>query len=261
MGVWLGPMGGGKISGQGDINFTGVSNFAIDANSNWELLLKSNGTLRFLKNPGDVDVFYVGGGFPGGLGTANNIQANGGQGGLGGKTHTIQSTLKKGQNYIIQIGAGGYYTGNTLTNPTASTAFGESSANGSDGSNGGQGSITRSNSRYQAAAKGNDGVFAFNENTSLLNSGVRYAAGGGGAQSMYEYTFNKDGNRAGGTTGGGIGGRISARNDTENGGNGVDNTGSGGGGAWAAYTNTYQEEVGRPGIGGSGIIIIRNHRS
>lgn len=121
MGVWMGPRSS-KFKNADDFTFTGNSSFLSDSSGNWEIVLKSSGAFTFKKDPGTVDLFYVGGGHPGEPGSVptSNIEARGGSGGSGGKIRTEIFRLRRGVSYPITIGEGGYYTGSVKIAPTES---------------------------------------------------------------------------------------------------------------------------------------------
>ena len=172
-------------------------------------------------NSGSYQYGY--GGKDGGSTSGFNVIANGGKGGLGGTSSV----------YVGDGGAGGS-GGGARANSAGSATAGEG---GSDGSNGGNGTAP-----YGTLYKGGTGqgttTREFEEPTGDL-----YAGGGGGSYSNGKTTV------AGGAGGGGTGnGAASGTND------GTANTGGGGGGQ--GYGGTQRNS----GAGGSGILIIRNHR-
>ena len=110
MGVWLGPMinSSGPIQKKSDISYSESSgyDFYIDNNGNWEIRLTKSGDLKFKKNPGDIDVFLVGYGQAGGIGSNNNNNGvNGGTGGYGGQciNHTFTDIIKN-TSYSVVVG-------------------------------------------------------------------------------------------------------------------------------------------------------------
>ena len=206
---------------------------AADGTVNWELALLSgsSATLTFSRVVDQVDVFLVGGGKPG------TSDRDGGKG--GGRVTKLGVAVSAGTPYTFTVGGSNANT----------TIFEETAATGG-GANGGTGAVL---STQAAATKGGNGAYAFGESTSLLYSGRRYGAGGGGG-GYFAGNFTANG-ATGGTTGGGHGGDRSHANAASTG--ATANTGSGGGGrGWdASYNKSYSA-----GAGGSGIIIIRNHR-
>ena len=219
---------------------------------NWEIaILSGNGdNLKFTRVVDSVDIFIVGGGNPGGNASGNiwgdGYYAQGGNGGNGGQCRTITNfSISKNVNYSLKIGASGQST----------IGFGYTSIAGG-GSSGGTGAFERQtpSARYAGTA-GSNGVYAFGNSTTLFSSGTRYGAGGGSGGAI---NINQGGSVGGapGITGGGSGGTISHGDGY----NAVANTGSGGGGGYAKFNNTGDYWAGSGGAGGSGIIIIRNHR-
>lgn len=250
-----GDAGGGSSEGNYP-SFTysaGAENDAYlvgyDENGNWEIaLLKgTNATLKFLENPGDVEIFLQAGG---------KTPANR-KGGSGGAHKVVSSTLSSGANYSVTVGAA----------DADSTFDASSSAGGTAGASGGW-----KPGAQQVAANGGDGVLAFGSATSLIASlsGRKYGAGGGGGK----YYYTEDGTNwtnisatSGGTTGGGSGGTFDNTTSRPTAlpaaGNGEANTGSGGGGTnqWKNSATSQTAVYGAAGNGGSGIVIIRNKRT
>lgn len=274
MGVWLGPMGSKEF-----YKYTGVSQFSQSGN-NWEIKLLSgtNATFKFNKDPGEVDIFLVGAGAPGAGGYNIYNRENtfnysyGGAGGNGGECKTILlAPIQKRRSYVITIGANG---SDTLFDNYIALG-GSSSWVGTDTDTRKQGGVGATSNgsglntsgvvggTQSEAGAGQDGYFAFNE-----NSGIKYGASGGGGGASVQRTGWKDqaagttqvywgtaSNKSGGTTGGGAGGTVNQ--GLANNGSNATNYGSGGGGGGAGI-NTGNTDG---GTGGSGIIIIRNHRS
>ena len=267
MGVWLGPTSG-KFKGESDFEFGGTYEFASDGSGNWEIALLNSDILKFKKTPGVVDIFMVGGGNPGGIGSATSNSDTGGAGGAGGECKTFLSiSLTKNTNYTITIGQSG-----TPTSLVSSTTGTNLSANAGGNNNGGNGATVTNDTRTAVASAGGNGTYAFNTQTNrLLYSEVLFGAGGGGAEVVHQYnatyiysnSSSHGGSNSGGLTGGGAGGKIEV--PLYSGGairytqatKGDSNTGAGGGGAY--YFGPYGTN-GQVGAGGSGIIIIRNHR-
>lgn len=159
----------------------------------------------------------------GGVTSGFNITANGGVGGLGGTSG----------NYIGDGGSGGSGGGAAAINASNATA----GVGGSDGSNGSNGAAPYGTLHNGGTGQGST-TREFGESTGDL-----YAGGGGGSYRNGTTTA------AGGEGGGGTGnGAVNGTN------NGTTNTGGGGGGQ--GYGGTQRNS----GAGGSGILIIRNHR-
>ena len=241
--------------------YTGSSTFIDDGNGNWRIKFLTSGTLTFT-NVGNgingIDVFLVGGGGSGYYRSNNQYSGGGG----GGYTKTQKNvSIVNNTSYSIVIGAGGAIptTEGTGNNGQASSAFGYSASGGYapnkgvfaynliTGGNGGSGGGGAANN---GGSDGSDGecpdcagkgqgstTREFGESTGTL-----YAGGGGGGGDAYGgWVVTKGG------AGGGGGGNVT----NTKAGDGVANTGGGGGNA---------PGLGKCGAGGSGIVVIRNHR-
>lgn len=229
-----------------------------ETGDNWELIFQRPAnapsgpttTITFSKNV-DVEIFAVGGGQPGSAGEdafisadGNNYFAYGGAGGNGGETKTATKQLTKDVAYSVTVGG-----------PGMSTSFDNVTAASGAGAAGGVGARTRDSARNGGA--GGDGAYAFGDANTLYNPGAKYGPGGGGGSAGASATEKPAG--AGGTTGGGAGGGISGTHSA--GANGQANTGAGGGGGSAfAYVHDSEGCL-AGGLGGSGIVIIRNVRA
>ena len=112
--------------------FTENSEDPNDETVNYQIKFFKSGTLTFTQDPGQIDIFMVGGG--GGGGPYNH-----GAGGGGGYTLTVTQTPIVGDSYEIIIGAGGA----AGANGGSTTAFGISveggGAGGTSGGSGGSG--------------------------------------------------------------------------------------------------------------------------
>ena len=266
-----------------------------DGNGNWRIKFFESGT--FIMSYPDVnyiDVFVVGGGGGGGGSGVNDdnswyiIGAGGGGGGYtktcrySNELNTELITINKNTNYNIVIGAGGIAgqcrpnqttipllpggDGGTSSGFECSAAGGKGGPtnyykNGSPGGSGGggggihyAGGTGGSDGSAGAAAGGDYGVSVgngaggagqgsttreFGESTGDL-----YAGGGGGGSGG-----NNGNGGAGGAGGGGSGGNSGGGGTA-----GTKNTGGGGGGSGNSCS------VVSSNAGGSGIVIIRNHR-
>ena len=236
---------------------------------NWKIRFLTSGTLKFsrLKGAeGGIDVFLVGGGGGGapvaGGGVDGSYQYGSGGGG-GGYTRTVSHiNIDTSQEYSITIGAGGAvnsYGGQT-------SAFGSSVNGGSkgtnrNGGNGGSGGSAGSYAQVVGAVGGEDG-----SNGSRNGGGTTPGSGGTGQGTTTREFGVSTAKRygAGGAGGGGAnfysnGAGQGAVNSSGGGGAGVPdgpaNSGSGGAGG------CYLSSNGEAGAGGSGIVIIRNHRT
>lgn len=209
---------------------------APDGIVNWELALLSgtNATITFQRVVDYVDVFLVAGGESGKDPTGYDTQA--GFPGKGGGCVTVNGVPVSFQTaYAFSVGGSDANT--SIFNQIALTGAGAQGGRPSDYNTG------------RRAEAGGDGVYAFGAANSLIFSGRKYGAGGGGGGTVSGGNTFWGGD--GGASGGGHGGDPHNQTKAET--NGAVNTGGGGGGG--AY-NT----LGPYGDGGSGIIIIRNHR-
>lgn len=249
-------------------SYTGTAEKIDDGNGNWRIKLKTSGAFRFtsLGNwNGLIDVFCVGGGCAGGGGTNGQWNAGGGYGkaGSGGYT-TTQKNVQAAANvsYNIVIGAGGQSTlasgGNTyafdvaagggtkLGGGSGGGAYGNTEVNngGSDGGNGDPQDAANIGIDHPASPGRGQGrtTREFGEPTGTLYAGGGGAGGNGSRQAV------------GGAGGGGNGGWSGVDPNTPPS-DGTANTGGGGGGYMYVYSGTQ-----RVGKGGSGIVVIRNHR-
>lgn len=258
--------------------YTGTSQFIQDSTYNWRIKFTTSGTLNFsyLGNASSgVDVFCVGGG-GGSAWRTDDITTGAG----GGRTTTTKgSTVKVNTNYSVVVGAGGS----------------KPSGNNQKGGDGGTSSITALNCSAAGGVGGNGTPDGRVSTTSYFSGSGGGGAGwwggsgtggsdgshGNGPTNSYEYgqgsttrEFGESGGTlysgggaggvrrtadrdwsplAGGAGGGGQGGCITPVEDTEDiiqPSSGAINTGGGAGGsAW-----------GKGASGGSGIVVIRNHR-
>lgn len=236
----------------GDYEIVDDSDTPITATTgNWKIRFLTSGTLRFSSLSGasdGIDIFCVGGG-----GGSNN----GGSGGCGGYTSTVSGvTVTENTDYTISVGAGGAVDasgGDSAFGDLASASGGGTGCTAGGSGGGGGGYRTTDGNGKTGGAGGSDGADGVNgygtattkngtgQGTTTRefgeSGGTLYSGGGGGAAYV-----STDTPGAGGAGGGGNGG---TRNGAS-GGNGGTNTGGGGGG--------YN------GVGGSGIVIIRNAR-
>jgi uncharacterized repeat protein (TIGR02543 family) len=241
--------------------YTGSYLLINDGSGNWRIKFLTDGTFTPLINM-TIDVFLVGGGGGGGTSTGNGAKG----GGAGGHTTTgLSVSVTANTAYPIVIGGGGGIQAGGGT----STGFGynapgggaNNSVNGGTGGSGG-GGASGYNTSYPYAgyggSNGADGGSGAGDSTAGAggagqgsttrefgeSTGALYGAGGSGGVHNYGTAAWV---RSGGETGGGTGGAPN-----NNGGSGAANTGGGGGGG-AGYMKAG-------GYGGSGIVIIRNHR-
>ena len=280
---------GGTINRLGaPVKYTGTFFVKIDESnqSNWECHLLTNGTLTVTKDV-DVDIFLVGGGGGGGsniTGSASNPHWP--SGGGGGRTHTESNVqLARNATYTATIGAGGAkgsdvgsegesggataLVGGTI-NLSVAGGGGGGGTRASGGRAGGIGGYRFFNAGDLQSTQGAEGgrpavnvsetypnSFSLDEKVSAFweDGATPYAGGGAGGGYIDGSGFNSSIGSVGGPVGnyGGEGGGGASCHD------GLPNTGGGGGGAYSRGTNV--SEYLRAGNGGSGIIIIRNHRT
>ena len=251
-----GSAGGG--TGMPEYTYTGNASLIDDGDGNWRIKFLTSGTLTFTKlgsAKGGLDVFCVGGGGAGGSGywDAGNGYGKAGSGGYTTTTKSIQVTANT--NYSIVIGAGGQSAfapggstsafgvtangGTKLGGGSGGGAYGNRDVNngGSDGGNGDpQDAANIGIDHWGSPGKGQGTTTReFGESTGTLYAGGGGAGGNGSKQAK-------------GGRGGGGNGAWNGHQPTS----GAANTGGGGGGMYANLTNV--------GKGGSGIVVIRNHR-
>lgn len=218
---------------------------------NWRLKMLTSGTLTIRNmygSLGNVDLFAVGGG---GGGAVSGTTFRGGGGGAGGNATTVSRANITAQTYNVVIGSGGASgQDGTVSSIGQYTANGGKAGvqvtGGNGGSGGGAGGWGNNVDGGNGGSNGSNGggtEFGSGQGTSTrefgASTGKLYAGGGGGG-----YGQDNSGRRSNPGVGGEGGGANAAENATAN-------TGGGGGGS-----NLY----GTAGSGGSGIIIIRNHR-
>ena len=246
-------------------SFTGSHTIFGDKNAG-RIELYESGTLTLA--PGTYDFFAVGGGGSGGVATRSDV-TNNTPGGGGGYTNT-KSGYSVPRKYAcqVQIGAGGTNGsgGGTIVrtpdgqivisaNPggsqqiLSSKTYGGNGGSGggaySSGGNGGAGGSDGSNGRFGTNYGKYTGVGTGQGTTTRMfaeATNTLFAGGGGGSAGGRGYSVG-----AGGAGGGGASGM------NQNGTAGTPNTGGGGGGFYDGNTSSTI----RPGVGGSGIIVIR----
>ena len=204
--------------------YTGTSQIIDDGSNNWRIKFLTDGTFSMKVNM-SIDAFVLGGGAPG-L-TSSNYP--GGVGGNGGGCSSGTISLTALTTYSIDIG-------DSNLNSTAFSLTGTTGA-GASGAAGGHWYYN-----YPGGTGGTGTCYAFGDTS------IPYGGGGGGGGSRGDNTDYELGG-AGGNLGGGHGGDRNG-----NGVSGTANTGGGGGGGGSGGFG------GEAGIGGSGIVIIRNHR-
>ena len=234
----------------------------------WELVFLSSCKIK-VTTAVSVDVFAVGGGAPGEAGYMSGAQtAHGGKGGKGGARVTSVKTLTANTEYQIDVGVSGQST----------YAFEVTAASGG-GSAGGEGAYATYPGGGDSGGNGTAGGLAFGRASastgrtlyekSFDQDGqdpvVIYFGPGGGGGGAWRSMNSTDASAARGTgaaTGGGNGGKPSATTDYSftAGDPGSANTGAGGGGGGAHLIGYTNVSGAAGGLGGSGIVIIRNHR-
>ena len=229
-----------------------------DGGGNWRIKFLASGTLTLTSKAVTVDVFLVGGGAGGRNGALvdGTWKYGGGDGGGGGYTETVSSiVLQTGVAYPIVIGAGGAANGDGGSSIALGTTVpgGQGKNGGSAGGTYNLQSVGDAGSSDGGSGNGANGGVGQGTTTREFGEadGPLYAGGGGAGGGGGLGTHLYDGG-AGGEGGGGHGKINAIAID----GNGKENTGGGGGGAEGQYPNSAAS--GCPG--GSGIVILRNHR-
>jgi len=250
--------------------YTGSSTVIDDGSGNWRIKFLTSGTFTPLVNM-NVNMFVVGGGGGGGVSCSGYL--GGGGGSAGYSASNLSSTaLTANTAYAVVVGAGGASNtngGQSYFISTSYSAGGGNKGSGSTGASGGAGAgggggysndyVAGTGGSYggnaipggsRSAAGGTGQGWSsceFGQGTlTSCNAGVTAYGGGGSGGAGKNYGGTAGPSIAGGYIGGGRGGSNGV------GGNGVANTGGGGGGG--GYCNFAG------GVGGSGIVIIRNHR-
>ena len=241
-----------------DFNFNNTYEFIGNPEKDWAISFLADGTFNLKSIDGPVDIFLVSGGQSGGISGAHT----GGNGGDGGRKKIFKNVTLEEKDYIVKIGPGGVAKRYTW----------------SDGVNGGDSSLGSKFSSAEGSyigglagawnangANGYNGTYAFDEsNFNVPGKGIGYrfgAAGGSGGSVSYEN--GPFGGGTGGSSGGGKGaGAVWYSGNSHQGTeptSGASNSGSGGGGSGSGGGSGTN--MGWSGNGGSGIIVIRNHRT
>lgn len=252
----------GGAGGSGALSFfsyTGSNIVNDEGDGNWNIELRSSGTLT-LKTNKEIDIFLVGGGGCGGQ--------NGGAG--GGYTTTIAGHSASAGIYTIVVGAGATGTASTGVGANGGTtsAFGYEAAGGVGGKkyNGGAGGSGGGAGSESHTVAGNGGSDGANGGSASDSDSVTRAGGTGQGPSTRAF-----GDADGKLFSGGGGGRGAnatlgwggSGGGAKSGDNATPNTGGGGGSASLDHTfgdTFYSEGNGQYHCGGSGIVIIRNKR-
>ena len=221
-------------------DFTYTGEYAIEYDSGgWKIKFLTSGI--FVSNMQmNCDLFLVGGG---GSGVAVSGQSGGGGGGYTATYHNIQ--IHPGVIYKVIIGDGAPCAGNLSNGYSGSpTIFDTYIVNGGNGATQTTGGSGGSAGGINHGTAGEDGGGTGGQGSTTREfgepSGKLYAGGGSGTN---------------GVAGHG-GGGFSSYNAYSDGENGLPNTGGGGGAGYQSSSRSY-----KAGGGGSGIAIIRNHRT
>lgn len=225
--------------------YSGSAQFINDGNYNWRIKFLTSGTLRFssIGNSSGMDIFVVGGGGGG------DYRVGGG----GGYTKTDYLTLSPNTNYTVTIGAGGaggrgsavaVGSGGTTSFHTVSVGGGGAGNYGAKGGNGGSGgSFAAADGDYpDSVAGGSNG-----------SDGLYNPSWDSGKRGIGQGTTTKEFGSSSGTlyaSGGGVAG-LNNRGSSA-----AANTGDGGQGSGSPSGGGALQA----GSGGSGIVVIRNHR-
>lgn len=237
---------GGSDNGFPLFEYTGAYSLIDDGNKNRRIKFLTSGTL-VMSDSVTIDVFCVGGGGGGRTRGGISDDTHGG-GGAGGYTDLAVVSLTAGVEYQIIIGAGGAANvDGGATTAFAHTANGGTTgaSGGTYGGNGGSGGGCASNlgGSNGANSLGASATQGLGQGTTTREfgdaDGTLYATGGAHYSTHASHHERQDGIA-------GTSGFLTTRN-------GVVNTGAGGGGG---LESTYPG-----GSGGSGIVIIRNHRA
>lgn len=278
MGVWLGPMGSVKFSFtvNGEKATPGIHDKYIylydNTTKNWEIAFLQSCKVTFSQNV-EADFFLVGGGQQGQRGDAEGTYYGakdcGGKGGKGGEVINSSGNIQKRISYPLTIGGSNE---NTIGFGYTAVYGGASGWSGIDGGAGGliQYPQGPGDPSLEDADAGTAGVKAFNGKDTLIETltGTLFGSSGGGGGVIYsQYTQN---NCRFGADGGatsinsslypisqyGKGHNYDNDPSSDDKFSGRQNTGQGGGGGGQERDTPHN---GAPG--GSGIIIIRNHRA
>lgn len=225
--------------------------FKHDDSGNWEICFTGDCDITFSRILQNIDVFVVAGGRTGGSGDGSGAKGgNGGKG--GGVANGVNIPVFPQVENKIHVGQ----------SDQDSFAFGVTAFSGAGASGGAGGKVVDANPT--AASAGTAGVYAFNiqdpeEEHTLFWDGYKYGAGGGGGGC-------KVGDSTAAAAIGGLGWVVdgSTRPAGGDGKAGVGEAGtkySGGGGGGGGCKVTAGSAISYGGgAGGSGIVIIRNHR-
>lgn len=253
----------GGVINDAFVGFTNYPEFTYDGNyemfkyadGNWTISFLSSGTLNITKlgNMSDgVDIFLVGGG---GNGTANTQWHDstsgsgahyvGGDGGGSAYTATIKGEFLQAISYPIVVAE--------AEGTTSGFGYSAEGGSGADGKRKGGEGVSAGVGTYVTSGKGQDGEYAFDDPDFVhyMGAGYKFAASGSGGSGHGGGSSDWAKIGAAGKDGAGKGSKynVAGTDATPNSGSGA----GGCGGKLTAGSNTK-------GIGGSGIIIMRNAR-
>lgn len=247
--VKIGQSHGG---GSGNVTEADFSNYGtadvdykfVSSGNDWEVAFLNSATLHLEKALNNVDIFLISAGGNGSDGEFNNDDPYGGKAGNGGDYLRVLGVSIPSGEYAINIGS-------RASGQSSITAFGSMFSSDSESAIAGLvgSSIEGTN--------GVDGPTAWTNNISSLTfPGRKYGSSAGAGGSQIEGGRIIRGGHGGENAGDGY------HNDDHPGGDGTANTGSGGGGGGAYYNRGAPSLSGTSvgGKGGSGIILITNHR-
>lgn len=262
-----GPLGKARSKQEPLYNYSGTADplyktTRADGTIDWELVLRTSGTLTFTRVVDKVDIFLVGGGANGTAGSASGYSITGGSGGKGGSRRTANAvSVQEGAEYTITVGSAGndsaFINGNVSYRASGGTGAATSGAKMPD--------YNHPESTNPAGAASNGG-YAFGTASTAYAPGRKYGAdGGGGGIYRKRSNGNEDtvAGSGGGTTGGGAGAAASSTSAAGGAATGGTGSGGGGGNAWSRSNGPGAGSTGgggSGGAGGSGIVIIRNAR-
>lgn len=252
-------------------SYTGKSEFVGDPDGDWELHLLSDGTLT-ITDPGRckgiIDLYLLGGGGGGSENTATytanagTMYYGGGGGGGGYATNVMDGSiqLEEGAEVKVTIGRGGNPGSTAAQAGTTKAVIGETtySAEGgyrSNSRNGGKGGSGGGGGGVFADAGGAGGTNGGN-GKGKSNSAWNVSSSGGTGSGDSTLPFEEENDIPYGCGGGGGGAYYTAtglHGDAGSNGGATANRGMGGKGK----TQCGSEAT----AGGSGIVIIRNHRT
>ena len=263
MGVWLGPVwanGEGKeplftVTKNGSPAVLGTdylyTHSTVNGTEQWEMALLTDCVVKFAR-VGKVDISVIGAGNDGCKGTVAYVvgvgsKTAGGDGGRGGDILRVTNVeLPRNTDLSATIGQ-------SNGDATSFESYSSSSPSAVPGSSGGDGAYANGIQTAAPGGDGDDGSLPFSTGTSMLFPGVKFSPGGAGGGTK-NGDFVSKGAGAGGVDGGGNGG---TEDGVHTGANGAANRGAGAGGG---FTSADPELPYDGGTGGSGNVLVRDHR-